>query len=150
MTAEHGLIKTVAQGARQAKSRFAGQIDLFVEAEFEWHRHRKSELHRLKEVHVLNHRFDLRKSYRNTLVASYFSQLLEMVLEIEHSEPEMHGLLQRAFTWLGEEGGQRKGVIHFEKEITKFLGLGHVGAQGIMQIYGKLPKSRDHCLDFLK
>ena len=47
MSEEDGLIKTVARGARRAKSSFAGRLDLFLEADFEWGRSKKGELHHL-------------------------------------------------------------------------------------------------------
>src|SRR5687767_15220007 len=50
LTAEHGKVKTVAKGALQPKSRFAGRLDLFFECEIQYVRSRKSDLHILREV----------------------------------------------------------------------------------------------------
>ena len=149
MTEGDGLIKTVAKGARRAKSSFAGRLDLFIEADFEWRRARKGELHSLREVSVLDFREPLRKSYRDALVAGYFGQLLELVLELDHPEPEMCDLLQRGLTYLGKEGATRVALLHFEKEVARILGLGKGAHLGLMQVYGKLPKSREHCLELL-
>ncbi len=149
-TLEHGLIKTVARGGRQAKGAFLGKLDLFVQAELEWRRSRRGELHQLQELTVSDHRFALRKSYRDTLVAGYFSQLLEGVLELEHEDVELYGLLQRALGWLVEKDADRKGVLYFEKELSRLLGLGGGGGQALRELYGNLPKCRDHCLDLLK
>ena len=55
-TQDHGRIKTVAKGARQPKSRFAGQLDLFFDCEIQFARSRKSELHILREVVLRNPR----------------------------------------------------------------------------------------------
>ena len=49
-TEAHGKIKTVAKGARQPKSKFAGGLDLFFDCEIQFARSRKSELHILREV----------------------------------------------------------------------------------------------------
>ncbi|MDA7517756.1 DNA repair protein RecO, partial [Akkermansiaceae bacterium] len=84
LTEEAGLIKTVAKGARRAKSSFAGRIDLFIDAELEWTRSSRSELHALREVSVVDFRQGLRKSYRDAVIAAYFGQLLEQVLELDH------------------------------------------------------------------
>lgn len=149
MTEETGLIKTVAKGARRAKSAFAGRLDLFVEADFEWVRNKRAELHSLSEVSVVDYREGLRKSYRDALVAGYFGQLLEMVLELDHPEPEMCDLLARGLGHLSEAGASRRALLYFEREVARMLGLGKGAHLGILQVYGKLPKSRDHCLDLL-
>lgn len=149
MSEEAGLIKTVAKGARRAKSAFAGRLDLFVQADFEWARSRKGELHQLREVSVTDFREGLRGKYRDAVVAGYFGQLLELVLELDHPEPEMWDLLNRGLGHLGEDGASRRAMFFYEREVARLLGLGKGGHLGILQIYGKLPKSRDHCLDLL-
>ena len=149
MTQEVGLIKTVAKGARRAKSVFAGRVDLFVEAEFRWSRSARSELHSLREVVVSDYRENLRKSYRDAMMAGYFGQLLEMVLELDHPEPEIFDLLRRGLGYLGESGADRRALAFFEKEVARILGLGRGGQAGLLHSYGKLPPSRDHCLALL-
>lgn len=149
MTEEAGLIKTVAKGARRAKSSFSGRLDLFIEAEFQWGRSRRSELHGLREVVVLDYREDLRKSYRDALMAGYFGQLLELVLELDHPEAGIYNLLQRGLNHLVTSGANRRALLHFENEVSRILGLGKEGHTGIFHAYGKLPSSRDHCLDLL-
>ena len=94
-TRDHGLIKTVAKGGRRAKGAFAGKLDLFFEAELNWVRSRKSELHTLSEIAVLDYREHIRKRYKDTLVASYFVELLAHVVEPDHPVPELYDLLKR-------------------------------------------------------
>ena len=147
MSEEEGLLKTVAKGARRPKSAFAGRLDLFVDAGFQWSRSRSSDLHGLREVDVSDYRESLRGSYRDSVVAAYFGQLLEMVLELNHAEPKIFALLQRGLAYLQEHGGSRKAVLHFEKEVARLLGLGDGAQRGILNAYGKLPASREHCLD---
>jgi len=149
MTEEAGLIKTVAKGARHPKSAFAGRVDLFIEAEFQWSRSSKSELHGLREVVVEDYRDSLRKSYRDSSMAAYFGQLLELVLELDHPEPEMFDLLKRGLGYLGESGADRRAMTFFENEVVRLLGLGKGGRARILQSYGRLPTSREHCLKLL-
>jgi len=149
LTEEHGLIKTVAKGARQAKGRFAGRLDLFLEAELEWTRSRRGELHQLREVQVVDYRMELRKSYRDALLGGYFCQLLGLVVELDHPVPELYDLLKRALRYLGEGEVDKKGLLHFEKELARLLGIGREGGAAIIQTYGRLPNSRDQCLDIL-
>lgn len=149
MTGEVGLIKTVARGARRAKSAFAGRLDLFVDADFEWQRSRGGELHHLREVSVRDYRTGLRGRYRDAVVAGYFGQLLELVLEPDHAEPGMFDLLARGLGYLTREGADRRALFHYEREVARLLGLGPDGHLGILQAYGRLPGSRDHCLELL-
>lgn len=149
MSAEAGLLKTVAKGARRARSAFAGRLDLFVQADIQWIPSRKSELHTLGEVSVRDFRKGLRGRYLDAVVAAYFGQLLELVLEWDHPEPEMANLLDRGLSYLQDRGADRRALYHFESEVARFLGLGRRGHLGILEAYGKLPKSRDHCLELL-
>ncbi len=149
MSAEAGLLKTVAKGARRARSAFAGRLDLFVQADIQWIPSRKSELHLLGEVSVRDFRKGLRERYRDAVVAAYFGQLLELVLEWDHPEPEMADLLDRGLSYLENRGADRRALYYFEREVARFLGIGQRGHVGILEAYGKLPKSRDHCLELL-
>ena len=148
-TEEVGLIKTVAKGARRPKSPFAGMLDLFVEGHFEWVPSRKSDLHILKEVSVRQYREELRRSYASLLLAGYFGQLLEEVVEREHPEPELFDLLRRGLNHLTEQAATRKALLHYERELARLLGVGHEGknaAAALERAFGRLPKGRADCL----
>lgn len=152
-TEGEGLIKTVAKGGRRAKSPFAGKLDLFFEAEFDWVRSRKSELHILRELVVSDYRENLRKSYSDTLCASYFVDLLASVVEPDHPVPELYDLLQRGLKYLADQGADRRGLLHFELEMARLLGLGHERMSPLLslqQAYGALPSSRDRCLEMFE
>ena len=62
-TKEHGLVKTVAKGARRPKSPFAGQLDLFLGGEIVIQHARRGELHVLREVFIHHWREGLRRNY---------------------------------------------------------------------------------------
>jgi len=152
-TDHHGLIKTVAKGARRARSPFAGKLDLFFEAELNWARSRKSELHTLREVAVMNYRENLRKSYTDTLAASYFAELLAHVVEPDHSEPELYDLLRRGLEYLARAGADKRGVLHYENEMARLLGVAHhriSAALALEQAFGSLPRGRPACMDVIK
>jgi hypothetical protein len=83
------------------------------------------------------------------VVAGYFGQLLEMVLEPDHEEGGLDDLLDRALHYLEEKGADRRAFDFFEREVARLLGLGRAGALGLREVYGRFPKSRDHCLDLL-
>ncbi len=149
LTDHHGLIKTVAKGARRPKSPFAGKIDLFIEADLVWVRSRKSELHTLREVAVADYREALRQRYADTVAASYFASLLAHVIEVDHPVPELHDLLRRGLGYLAREGADKRGVLHFEHELARLLGVAHhrtSAALALERAFGSLPRGRANCM----
>jgi DNA repair protein RecO (recombination protein O) len=122
-TAEHGWIKTVAKGARRSRSPFAGRLDLFFDAEIEWARARRGELHHLREVAVTATRDGLRRRYTDTLLAGYCCRLLEIAVEREHPLPELHDLLRRALDHVTSSGASARALRHYENELARLLGI---------------------------
>jgi len=152
-TKDDGIIKTVAKGARRPKSPFAGKLDLFFEGDLMWVRSRKSELHTLREFVVADYRENLRKRYVDTVTASYFVDLLARVVELDHPVPELYDLLQRALNYVGQQGGDRRGFFHFEKELARMLGVQHERMTAdlcLEQAFGALPRGRAACLEMLE
>ena len=140
-----GLIKTVVKGARRPRSPFAGKLDLFFQCEIEIVQARKGDLHILKDLVVLRNRLGIRRTYLQTLAASYFVRLIEKVAESETPIPELADLLGRAFNYLENTVIDAKAVRFFEKETARFLGLRHEGndpAQSIAGTFGELPELR--------
>ena len=150
---ELGLIKTVAKGALRPKSGFAGKLDLFFDAEIEFVRSRKSDLHILKELDVIDARFGLRGSYLQTLAAAYFVQLLELVAEKDTPIPEIHDLLGRALDHVTKQKPVLRSVTYFEKELVEHLGIGQPLLSpdaAIRALYHKLPAGRDELLELMR
>src|SRR5436190_15589107 len=125
LTEMHGKIKTVAKGARQPKSRFAGRLDLFFECEIQFARSRKSELHTLREVVIREPHDGLRLDYERVALVAYFVELLELVTEPDHPMPEIFDLLHRALTYLQAHPSSRLALEHFESELVRLLGIQH-------------------------
>jgi len=153
-TEGHGKLKTVAKGARRPKSTFAGKLDLFFDAEIAFARSKKSELHTLREVVLLNPREGLRKEYQRVQLASYFVELLELVTESDHAAPELHDLLKRALDYLDANSANKKAMLHFEAELTRLLGIHDEKetkpAHAIGRLHGRLPSSRQELMKNLK
>ena len=122
-TIHHGVLKTVAKGARRPKSQFSGKLDLFFEGEFEIIRSKKSDLHTLKETSILMTRVNIRKSYLKTLSASYFVKLLNKVSESDTPINPLYNLLKRALEYLENSEPTLLAIEHYEKEMTKILGI---------------------------
>ena len=144
-TAAHGLIKTVAKGARNPKSKFAGGLDLFFDCEIQFSRSRRSELHILRETLLRDPHEGLRTNHERVALAAYFVELLELVTEPGHPSPELHDLLRRAFGFLNANPASRRPMLHFETELARLLGIRNANvtaAVAIGRAYHRLPAAR--------
>lgn len=151
-TEEHGLVKTVAKGARRPKSPFAGQLDLFFGGEIVFQRAKRGELHALREVSIRHWREGLRRNYSTTLFAAYCCQLLERAVEPEHPEPGLYDLLFRALGHAERCEPDRRALRHYERELARLLGVSHEQRQAhhsLRDALGTLPTSRSELLERL-
>jgi DNA repair protein RecO (recombination protein O) len=150
-----GCIHTVAKGARRQKSPFAGKLDLFFEAEISVVRSRKSDLHTLTEVVVKNPFAGIRSNYLRMQTAAYFVELIEICTERDHHEPELFGLLRRAFGYLDANDSTARAVAHFETELARIAGVHDMKslkadpAFALGNLFGRLPLSRTPLLKTL-
>lgn len=152
LTAAHGKMKTVAKGALQPKSRFAGRLDLFFECDISIARSRKSELHTLREADLIQPHEGLRRDYPRVALAAYFVELIELVTEPEHAVPELYDLLQRALRYLNDHAASLRALEHFERELVRLLGIEHPqvsSALAIGRAYNRLPNARRDLLKAL-
>jgi DNA repair protein RecO (recombination protein O) len=142
----HGKIKSMAKGALRQNSAFAGKLDLFFHCDLLLSFSRKSELHLLREVAIKTTFERIRTDYLKTYAASYFVELVDKVTELDHPAPEIYRLLLRALGYLDRQNLETKGVLFFESELCKCLGLYtpdmHSAADKLVEAYGQLPKTR--------
>ncbi len=153
-TAAQGKVKTVAKGARQPKSKFAGVLDLFFDCEIQYARSRKSELHQLREVELRETHAGMRLDYGRVALGAYFVELVELVTEPNHPAPELYDLLKRALGFLNLQPASLRALLHYESELVRLLGIqGQVGvtpAVAIGRAYQRLPRERAALLKTLK
>ena len=120
---ETGKIKAIAKGALRQGSAFAGKIDLFFRCDLTISRSRKSEIHTLRELVVVEPFLNIRTDYLSTLTGSYFTELVEEATELEHPEPEIYDLLRRGLNYLEHERPTLPAVVFFEAELARLLGM---------------------------
>ncbi len=152
-THQHGIVKTVAKGARRPKSAFAGKLDLFYLCEIEIHRARKGDLHILKDLRMESPRLGLRRNYQQTLAASYFVKLVSSVAEPESPIPEISDLLERGLDYLNDKDADLRAIKHFEKQLAQTLGVYEPGIDSIRSIggiLGNIPRQRAELMDRLE
>src|SRR5437867_7504718 len=89
LTPNLGRVAMVAKGARRPKSPFRGKLDLFYLADFTFNRSRRSELHTLREVHLVESYPFLRQELGQLRQASYCAALVELATEKETPLPHL-------------------------------------------------------------
>lgn len=94
LTPDLGRFATVAKGARRAKSPFRGKLDLFYSAKLSFRRSRRSELHNLREISLLDTRPTLRRELAWLRQAAYGARFIEQVTETETPLPEVYELFE--------------------------------------------------------
>jgi DNA repair protein RecO (recombination protein O) len=143
LTADLGRLATVAKGARRPKSSFHGQLDLFFLAEFSFARSRRSELHTLREVKVLQTHPGLRQEMSFVQQASYGAMLIEQTTETEAPLPSLFGQFTRLLFELPKQPARPQTIFAFEMKLLHDLGLQPVLSEaklseGSRQILGRL------------
>lgn len=123
LTEELGRLTTVAKGARQTRSPFAGKLDLFVEANFTFSRSHRSDLHGLREVSVNEFHLPLRDDVGRVQLAAYCTALLEQTTETETPLPGLFELFTGLLAQLSRSEPRPRLIFAFELKLLDALGL---------------------------
>jgi DNA repair protein RecO (recombination protein O) len=130
LTPASGRISTVAKGAFRPKSPFKGKLDLFYLADISFSRSRRSELHTLREVILLETNVRLRQDLDALRQASYCASLVEQTTETETPLPSIFELMLGFLSsFRGEINASASGVesplrvFAFELRLLRELGL---------------------------
>jgi DNA repair protein RecO (recombination protein O) len=144
LSPEHGKIRTAARGTARKDSKLRGRLDLFYHAEVQFAAGRKSDLHALRELKLLETWEGLRGNYGRLLAASYFAELCDLLTEPAHAAPGLFDLMRRALGHLCDNNPSRRSLEFFESEVCRVLGFGHAGnALGAIEAHaGRIPVNR--------
>jgi|SRR5438876_7170628 len=123
LTSESGRLTTVAKGARRPSSPFRGKLDLFYLADFTFTRNRRSDLHTLREIGLIETHSALRKELGYLQQAAYCAALIELTTEKETPLPGIFELLTGLLQHLQSQPPQPQSIFAFELKLLKELGL---------------------------
>ncbi len=123
LSPDFGRIGTVAKGARNAKSPFAGKLDLAFEAEFGFVRSTRSDLHTLREVMIVALHAGLRGDYTRLTHWAYAVALIEALTETETPLPEVYAEVRGFLRHLAGPPPQPRSVLALEVRLLSVLGL---------------------------
>jgi len=123
LTPTLGRVATVAKGARRAKSSYAGKLDLFYLADFSFQRSRRSELHQLREVSLLETRGGIRRDMTSLQQASYCAALVEQATETDTPLLDIFELVEGLLKHLSAAKPVSQNIPAFELKLLNALGL---------------------------
>ncbi len=123
LTRDLGRIATVAKGARGPKSSFRGKLDLFFRADLSFVRSRRSELHILRELVLLESHPGIRTDFNRVAHAAYAAELIELATETETPVPEFFELFAAWLEALNRRSLSRCAVLAFEWKILELSGV---------------------------
>ena len=123
LTRDFGRIATVAKGARGPKSSFRGKLDLFFRADFSFVRSRRSDLHILREIVLLENHPGIRTDFDRVAYAAYAAELIELATETETPVPEFFELFASWLAALNHASLSRSAVLAFEWKLLELSGV---------------------------
>jgi DNA repair protein RecO len=146
-----GKVRTAARGSGRKAGGLQAPVDLFFLSEIQFASSKRSDLHSLREVRVLESWPGLQGSYGRLLAASYFAELCDVLSEPGHAAPGLFDLLRRALGHLCAKDPSTRAVEFFETEVCRVLGFGHSGnAIGAIEAHaGRVPANRRRLADLL-
>jgi len=153
LTLGHGKISTMARGARRPGSPFSGKLDLFYIGEISFSLSKKSSLHSLREVQILEPFDASRLPNPNLFLCCYFAELADLVTEPGSPVSGIFDLLTRALNHLRSNAASLRSLDFFEKELGRALGIGDASSPplAVLEAHcGKIPSSRSALLRLLK
>jgi DNA repair protein RecO len=123
LTQDHGRVATVAKGALRPKSPFRGKLDLFYSAEFSYSRSRRSELHTLKEMRLIETHSRLREELGYVQQASYAAALIEQTTETDTPLPGVFSIFMGFIEFLPVRPPLQRTIFALELKLLGELGL---------------------------
>jgi DNA repair protein RecO (recombination protein O) len=123
LTAGLGRLATVAKGARGGKSPFRGQLDLFYVADLSFARSRRSDLHTLREVRLLETHSGLRENLGHLQQACYCALLIEQTTETDSPLDGLFDQFTGLLAALPRQPARPQTIFAFEIKLLDGLGL---------------------------
>ena len=123
-TGDFGKIKGIVKGVRDARGRYGSTLEPFSLNEILFYkRKRGGDLHQVTQVELVNHFLKVREDIERLSYASYFIQLVNELVEVEQSGPEIFDLLNDSFRFLSSGASPKRCARIFELKLFGLLGL---------------------------
>ena len=121
-TREHGKIRGIAKGARRAKSKFGGAIELLSRGQLLFSPGRGGDLLTLAEWTAQESYLGLRRDLAQLYRAYYLAELMDLFTEEMDRHEQLHDSFDRALTDLANGRGWAE-FLGFQVQLLKQVGL---------------------------
>lgn len=122
LTAEHGLLKGFARGARKSRRRFGAALEPFAQVRLHWRAPRAGDLQSLRESELIDLRTGLRQDLAAIALAAYGCELLEALLGEGQGHGEAFALLAAYLDHLAGGGARPEARLLFELRLLQLAG----------------------------
>ncbi len=123
-TREHGKIRGIIRGIRDARGRYGSTLEPFSLNEILFYkRKRGGDLHQVTQVDLLTSFTDVREDLERLSYASYFTELINELVEVEESNPAIFDLMKDTLVFLASGASAKRVARIFEIKFLGQLGL---------------------------
>jgi len=123
-TREHGRVRGIVKGIRDARARFGSTLEPFSLNEILFYkRKRGGDLHLVTHVELVDDFPKVRGDLERLGTASYCLELLSELVEPEEAEPGLFELLKDTILFLSSGASPKRGARIFEVKLLDILGL---------------------------
>ncbi|MBI4432430.1 MAG: DNA repair protein RecO [Candidatus Omnitrophica bacterium] len=124
LTQEHGKIRGILKGVRDARARYGSSLEPFSLNEILFYKRRRGgDLHQVTQADLVDLFTPVRDDLERLSYASYFTELLDALVEVEDPQPEIFDLLKDSLEFLSSGASARRSARIFEVKLLELLGL---------------------------
>ena len=92
-TKDQGKIKGVLKGIRKNPKKFGSHVDRFTVNEIIYYHYSRSDLHLISHCDLKQFFFPIRQDYKRTIAANYILELVDAIMPVEQSNPDVYQLM---------------------------------------------------------
>ena len=123
-TRDHGKVRGIVKGIRDARARFGSTLEPFSLNEILFYkRKRGGDLHLITQIDLIDLFQEMRDDLERLSYASYFIDLLNELVEVEDPNPVIFDLLQDSILFLSSGASCKRTARIFEVKLFEQLGL---------------------------
>jgi recombinational DNA repair protein (RecF pathway) len=131
------LIRTLAKGANRPRQKFHGRLDLFYRASLSFVPARRSHLHTLSDLEVLDANRGIHAVYLHFLMASHAFETVTLLVEEDTPIPEIYDWVEQCLRGLPAvaltAAEARKFLAGYESGLFERCGV-HEAAAGLVEL----------------
>ncbi|MCG3176469.1 MAG: DNA repair protein RecO [Candidatus Omnitrophica bacterium] len=122
-TRDWGKVRGIIRGVRDARARYGSTLEPFSLNEILFYRRRRGgDLHQVTQVELVDDYTDVREDLERLSYASYFTELLNRLVEPEEISPETFDLYRDALEFLRDGASPKRAARLYELKLLEVLG----------------------------